>query len=294
MKPLFSRGYSKTLRLMVCVTASLILLALEQQGAITKLRTPLAAITYPLQRLVGFPVQVAQHSKNWLTSQSALIEDNKKLRNEALSLKGNQLRFEALEQENIRLRGLLETSFKVGDHVLIAEPLSITLDPFEHLVAVNKGTRFGVYVGQAVLDSNGIVGQVLRVTPYSADIVMITDPSHAIPVQINRNGLRTIAVGTGVPDRLDLPYLPGNSDVKEGDLLVTSGLGGVFPPGYPVAKIEALDKDLKNGIGGRISAKPVAMLDRNHELLLVWSNNKPIPRVPVEEAPGASLDHGRN
>jgi rod shape-determining protein MreC len=281
MKPLFARGgSSQTARLFTCVAISLVLLAMEQRGALTAIRAPLAAMSYPVQKLVSAPSKFFRDALAGASSPSALSEENRRLREEALLLKGRQLRFEALEQENIRLRGLLDASYKVGDQVLIAEPLSIGQDPFEHLVAVNKGSRFGVFEGQAVLDANGIVGQVLRVTPYSADVVMITDPSHAIPVQINRSGLRTLAVGTGHTDRLDLPYLPGNADVKEGDLLVTSGLGGVFPAGYPVAKVAPIAAGGPHPGSGKISAVPLAALDRNRELLLVWSNNQPIPRIP--------------
>ena len=282
MKPLFSREYSQPFRLGFCVLASLMLLAMEQRGALTSIRAPLAFISHPLQKAMDSPFSLARNLAPWLTAQSDLKDENQHLKEEVLALKAKELRFEALEQENIRLRGLLETSFKVGDQVLIAEPLSITLDPLEHIVTVNKGTRFGVFVSQAVLDSNGIVGQIFRVTPYSADVIMITNPGHAIPVQVNRNGLRTIAVGTGQSDRLELPYLRGNADIQPGDLLVTSGLGGVFPPGYPVAKVLPMEGSTAE-LGGRITARPVASLERNHELLLVWSNNQPIPRIPVDE-----------
>jgi rod shape-determining protein MreC len=282
MKPLFSREYSQPFRLGFCVLASLMLLAMEQRGALTGLRAPLAFISHPLQKAMDSPFSLARNLAPWLTAQNDLKDENQRLKEEVLALKAKELRFDALEQENIRLRGLLETSFKVGDQVLIAEPLSITLDPLEHIVTVNKGTRFGVFVSQAVLDSNGIVGQIFRVTPYSADVIMITNPGHAIPVQVNRNGLRTIAVGTGQSDRLELPYLRGNADIQPGDLLVTSGLGGVFPPGYPVAKVLPMEGSTVE-LGGRITARPVASLERNHELLLVWSNNQPIPRIPVDE-----------
>jgi rod shape-determining protein MreC len=107
--------------------------------------------------------------------------------------------------------------------------------PYEHVVVVNKGSRFGVHKKQPVLDANGIVGQVIRSLPLSSEVMLITDPNHAIPVQVNRNGLRTIAIGSGLLDRLNLPFLPNNADIIPGDLLVTSGLGGTFPQGYPVA-----------------------------------------------------------
>jgi rod shape-determining protein MreC len=155
------------------------------------------------------------------------------------------------------------------------------LVPYEHIVVVNKGARFGVHVGQPVFDANGVVGQVLRVTPYNAEVMLITDPNHAIPVQVNRNGLRTLALGTGQTDRLALPYLSSNADIQVGDLLVTSGLGGVFPHGYPVATVT--DVAPQKTAFAKISAAPVAQLDRNRELLLVWSDSRSVPRISVDQ-----------
>lgn len=277
-KPLFLQRSSKTVKVVLCVVASLVLLALEKREGADSLRSPLATVAYPIQRLVSAPTRTLHDLIEDNQRQTSLQDENQTLRQEILLLQGRQLQFEALERENIRLRGLLESSFKVGDQVLIAEPLSISLNPFEQMVSINKGSRFGVFRGQAVVDAHGIVGQVLRVTPYSADVVMITDPDHALPVQVNRTGLRTIATGTGSTDRLDLPYLPVNADVKEGDLLVSSGLGGVFPSGYPVAKISRINPEGGNS-AGKISAIPLATLDRNHELLLVWSNTVPVSRA---------------
>ena len=148
---------------------------------------------------------------------------------------------------------------------------------YESLIVVNKGERQGDRVGQAVIDGLGSVGQVLRVTRQTADIVMITDQSHATPVQINRAGLRTIAMGTGQTDRLDLPYLPGNADIEPGDLLVTSGLDGVFPAGYPVARIAPRKEGQPILQGGAI---PIARLDHNRELLVVRTDSTPLQKAP--------------
>jgi rod shape-determining protein MreC len=285
IKRLFSTGYSLNIRLAACVAAGLALIALEQHGSWNGLRAPIASLVYPLQQLVSSPVRMAREAAERYTSYANLVAENRTLRDEELVLKTKLLKFAALEQENIRLRGLLDTSFKVGEQVLIAELLSINLVPYEHVVVVNKGSRFGVHPGQAVFDGNGVVGQVLRVTPYSSEVMLITDPSHAIPVQINRNGLRTIALGTGQIDRLALPYLPSNADVQVGDLLVTSGMGGVFPQGYPVATVTGIAP--QKSPFAKISAVPVAKLDRNRELLLVWSDSQPIPRIPTPE-PAAS------
>lgn len=277
----------------MCVTASLVLLAAEQHGAWSSMRTPFAVMVYPLQQIVSSPTRFVQDIAENVSGYAELVAENRRLKDEALVLKAKLLKFAALEQENIRLRGLLDTSFKVGEQVLIAELLSINLAPYEHEVVVNKGSRFGVHPGQAVFDGNGVVGQVLRVTPYSSEVMLITDPSHAIPVQINRNGLRTIALGTGQIDRLALPYLPSNADVQVGDLLVTSGMGGVFPQGYPVATVTAIAP--QKSPFAKISAVPVAQLDRNRELLLVWSDSQPIPRIPDQnqapKSPPADAAH---
>lgn len=277
-KPLFVNDSRLNFKLIISLFASLILLAIENRGIETRQRAPFEAMVSPVRQLVSGPTQMFQQLSAMSSSQVELLSENQQLKLEALLLRGQQLKLEALEQENIRLRGLLDSTFKVGDQVLIAEPLSINVVPYENLIVVNKGARFGIEIGQAVIDGNGVVGQVLRVTPNNADIVMITDPSHAIPVQINRNGLRTIAVGTGQAESLELPYLTGSADVQNGDLLVTSGLGGVFPAGYPVARIVAAAAGQTGN--GKYRAVPLAQLDRNRELLVVRSNSTPLPRIP--------------
>jgi rod shape-determining protein MreC len=249
------------------------------------LRTSLAVLVYPLQQLVSSPINGWRNLSESLSSREELLKDNQRLHEEQIRLKSQLLKFESLQQENIRLRGLLETSFKLGEQVLIAELLEVNLVPYEHVVMVNKGSRFGIYPGQPVVDASGVVGQVLRVTPYNAQVMLITDPNHAIPVQVNRNGLRTIALGSGQIDKLYLPYLTSNADIKPGDLLVTSGMGGVFPQGYPVATVSALST--QTSPFAKVTAAPLAKLDRSRELLMVWSKQDPIPRIPPPADPAA-------
>lgn len=281
-KSLFANGSSLHLRLALCMVASLGLLAIDQRGKLETPRLPFAAIIEPVRQVVDLPARFFSKLSELGSNQLQLVSENRRLKQEALLLKGRQLRFEALEEENTRLRGLLDSTFKVGDQVMIAEPLSINVVPYENLVVVNKGSRYGIHPGQAVVDGNGVVGQVLRVTTHHADVVMITDPSHATPVQVNRNGLRTVAVGAGKIDRLELPYLAGSADLQPGDLLVTSGLGGGFPAGYPVARMVSLPSG-KEGTS-KLQAVPVALLDRNRELLIVRSDSTPLPRIPDESA----------
>ena len=274
------------MRLMLAIIASIVLLITEYRSErLMPVRATLSIATDSLKYLVDLPISLFENASEALNSYSTLKTENTDLRQKQLIHKTQLLKFEALEKENIRLRALLENSFKLGEQVLIAELLSNNLVPYEHIVVVNKGTRFGVHPRQPVLDENGVVGQVFRALPFTSEIMLITDPNHAIPVQVNRNGLLTIAVGSGILNQLNLPYLPNNSDIKAGDLLVTSGLGGTFPAGYPVAVVDNFPQTSNKSIT-HITATPKAMLDRNRELLIVWTNNTPIPLItPVIKTP---------
>ena len=228
--------------------------------------------------MVDFPTALIEHAAHSVSSYRALKLENERLREEQIIHQSRLLKFEALEKENIRLRALLENSFKLGEQVLVAELLSVNMAPYEHIVVVNKGTRFGVHPQQPVLDANGVVGQVFRALPFTSEIMLITDPNHAIPVQVNRNGLLTIAMGSGQLNRLVLPFLPSNADIHPGDLLITSGLGGTFPQGYPVAVVDEFTTE-PNKAFATITATPKALLDRNRELMIVWSKSVPVPLI---------------
>lgn len=265
------------------VLISVILLAVEHRSSrLDKTRSILSMLIYPIQLLVSLPAELTDNVFNSAISYKELRNENKLLKRKQLLDSIKLLKYDALENENIRLRGLLENSFKLGEQVLVAELLSVKLVPYEHIVVVNKGSRFGVNVKQPVMDANGIVGQVIRSLPFSSEVMLITDPNHAIPVQVNRNGLRTIAIGSGQLDRLNLPFLPNNADIVPGDLLVTSGLGGTFPQGYPVAVVAGFSVQ-PNKPFADIYAVPKAKLDKSRELLIVWSNSTPIPLVLPKE-----------
>jgi rod shape-determining protein MreC len=264
------------MRLLIAILASVTLLITEYRSErLHPMRATLSILTDSLKYAVDLPASLFEKFSETLTSYETLKTENSKLRQEQLVSQTQLLKFEALEKENIRLRALMENSFKLGEQVLIAELLSINLVPYEHKMVVNKGTRFGVHQQQPVLDSNGVVGQVFRALPFTSEIMLLTDPNHAIPVQVNRNGLLTIAVGSGVANQLNLPYLPNNADIQAGDLLITSGLGGTFPAGYPVAIVDDFPQTSNKSIT-HITATPKAHLDRNRELLIVWTNNVPI------------------
>lgn len=246
------------------------------------LRSWLSVATYPLLVLADLPLS----SKRWFTAvfatRTRLAQENAQLRDENLKLLAKQQKLNAIEAENARLRDLLDSSFKVSDRVLIAELYAVDLDPYTQQVVIDKGSLSGVFEGQPVLDAEAVMGQVVHVTPYTATVLLVTDANHAMPVQVLRNGLRTIAVGTGQINRLDLPYLPNDSDIQEEDLLVTSGLGGKFPPGYPVARVAEVVRapDLPFA---DVIAEPLAHLDRTREVLLVWTVD-PLPHLaPMSE-----------
>jgi len=259
------------------VLTSIALLSLDQKTRhLESLRTALSLLTDPVKYLVDMPITLFRQTADSIHSHTDLKKENEHLREDHLMQQTRLLKLDALEKENIRLRALLENSFKLGEQVMIAELLSIKMAPYEHIVSVNKGTRFGVHPQQAVMDENGVVGQVIRSFPMSADVMLITDPNHAIPVQVNRNGLLTIAVGSGQINRLVLPFLPNDADIKPGDLLITSGLGGVFPQGYPVAVVDKFTSESDKPFA-TVTATPKAFLDRSRELMIVWSNSTPIP-----------------
>ena len=263
----------------MAVIASTILLVTEYRSSqISGVRSTLSVVVDPLKYLVDFPTALIEHAAHSVSSYRALKMENERLREEQIIHQSRLLKFEALEKENIRLRALLENSFKLGEQVLVAELLSVNMAPYEHIVVVNKGTRFGVHPQQPVLDANGVVGQVFRALPFTSEIMLITDPNHAIPVQVNRNGLLTIAMGSGQLNRLVLPFLPSNADIHPGDLLITSGLGGTFPQGYPVAVVDEFTTE-PNKAFATITATPKALLDRNRELMIVWSKSVPVPLI---------------
>lgn len=279
-KPLFRRGASLKLRLLAFALLSCGFLAADHHGALSGFRAVLTTLIYPLQQIVSAPAEFLRSAGEALSGRADLLAQNRQLRREQLALQTRLLKFASMEQENIRLRGLLESSFTLGEQMQIAEVLSIDVVPYEHRVVVNKGTRYSAYVGQPVFDATGVVGQVVRVNPYSAEVMLITDTNHGIPVQVNRTGLRTVAVGAGRIDRLVLPYLSGSADIRPGDLLVTSGMGGVFPKGYPVATVTDIGQ--QSSPFAKVAAVPTAKLESMREVLLVWSNSDPIPRFPAQ------------
>ena len=244
----------------------------HRYGHLDSLRSTLSMFVYPIQYVVNLPVRFVRWTTESLDTRESLLEENQQLRNEKLLLSSRLQKYEVLEMENRRLRKLLESSFKLSERVLIAELLDVDLQPFRHTVLINKGEREGVYGGQPIVDADGIMGQIVYVGPFSSTVLLITDPSHAIPVQINRNGLRGIAVGTGQSHSLQLEYLPNNADIQKGDLIISSGLGSHFPAGYPVGVVTEIKLDPAEPFA-KISVTPSAKLEQSREVLLIWPND---------------------
>jgi rod shape-determining protein MreC len=256
-----------------CVLFSLLALGLiivdKRYDHLGKIRRLLSVVAYPVQIAVASPFEGWDWFRDSVTTREALRSDKTKLESELRMAQFRLQRYEALEAETQRLRALRDNTAGVTDRFIIGDVMDVDLDAFRERVLVDKGAGDGVYVGQAVLDSGGVFGQVARVGQLTSEVILVSDAAHAIPVQINRNGLRTIAVGTGDTNRLKLPYLPTSADIVVGDLLVTSGLGGGFPAGYPVGTVAEVKRDPAQSLAD-VDVKPAAALDRSRELELVW------------------------
>lgn len=261
---------------------------------VNSVRTGIAVLVYPFQYLVNFPSNVSDWASDSLTSRKTLQEDNATLRTQNLILTTQLQKLNFIESENIHLRNLLESSKRVGERILIAELLSVDMEPYKQQVVINKGSSSGddIYPGQPFVDAKGIMGKLVHVNPFSTTALLITDPSHSLPVQVNRNGLRAIAKGTGSQTRLEIPHLPNNADIKVGDLLVTSGLGCVFPVGYPAAIVVEINIDPSLPFA-EVLAEPIAELDRSREVLLVWPGGKakPNPSNPCQMESDLKLEN---
>lgn len=228
---------------------------------------------FPFYWLTDVPSNLAQWSQDRLASKSELLEENDALKTELLILKRKLQQMAALTAENTRLRQLLNSADTIENRVLVAELVGISPNPVKHRVMINRGLRDDVYEGQPVVDAYGLVGQVVEVGERTSMVLLITDISHALPVQVNRNGIRLVVEGQGNLFELQLRYVSSTVDIQEGDLLVTSGLGRRFPAGYPVALVDAIDYDPGRPFA-TVTATPMAELNRNRHVLLVFDRDR--------------------
>lgn len=264
------RTPSNLTRFVLLALLSVSLMLLDARGHhLQKIRAGLTVLFVPIQIVAAIPVRVGGSVIDFIRGDESLRKEAARLRSEQPILLARLQKYEAIEAENAHLRQLLGTSALVADRAVVAELLEVASEPYRHAVVIAKGAKDGLYLGQPVIDTYGIRGQVSEVGILQSTAILITDPSHAIPVQVNRNGLRAIAFGTGTADSVSIRYLTASADIKEGDLLVSSGIGGGFPFGYPVAKVKKIVNDPNESFLD-ISATPLARLSHNKEVLLIW------------------------
>lgn len=277
-----SGDIADTLRLLAYLTLAVILIVLDHRGGwLSRMRQQAQALTQPVRAVAGLPGRLVEAVSNDAGTLSQLTTENRRLRNELLVSRARMARLATVNADNARLRGLLGASEQGSLDVQLAPVLDVDLDPTRQRLVLSAGSGDGVRIGQTVIDAGGVVGQIIEVGPLQSTVLLLTDPDHAIPVAIARNGVRLIAYGTGRADQLALASVPLSSDVKVGDVLVTSGLGGRFAAGFPVGVVAALRPDESRAflVG---DVKPAAQLDRGRDMLLL----RTLPPRPVI-GPGA-------
>ncbi len=258
-------------RVLALMALSLLLMMLDhRQNHLDTVRRVIGAAVYPIQVIVDAPFRLWEWLAESTADRNELQLEVGRLQAERLLTRARLQQLTALRAENDRLRDLLEARTQIRDEIRVAEIMAVDANPYRHNIVIGIGSRDGVYDGQAIIDADGVVGQVLETGLATSQAILISDPSHALPVEVNRNGLRTIANGTGEFDRLDLPFLPNNADIRDGDLLVTSGLGGAFPAGYPVAVVSSVNR-IPQAPFADVTAVPSSALDQVREIMLIWS-----------------------
>ena len=272
------------MRVLVLVVLSIALMVVDARFTLLKpVRSQMSLVLMQSYWITDLPQRLWQGVASQFGSRTELVAENEKLKTENLLLQGRMQKLAALTEQNVRLRELLNSSALVNEKVEVAELIGMDPNPFTHRIIINKGERDGVVLGQPVLDARGLMGQVVELMPYTSRVLLLTDSTHSIPVQVNRNGLRAIASGTGNPERLELRNVADTADIKEGDLLVSSGLGQRFPAGYPVATVKEVIHDSGQPFA-IVRAVPTAALNRSRYLLLVFSDT----RTPEERANDAA------
>ncbi|WP_460234014.1 rod shape-determining protein MreC [Aurantivibrio plasticivorans] len=270
MKPLFSKNSSASTRTLILAAVALVLILLgNYTSVLDPIRSKLGVVSTPFYWVTNIPSRVSDWASERFASKAKVLEENAKLREELLIHKRRLQQMASIYAENIHLQQLMNSSETLKERVAVTELTGVSPDPLAHVVIIDKGSNHGVYVGQPLVDADGLMGQVIEVLPFSSRVMLITDSSHALSVQVNRNGVRTIAEGVGDLYTLELRYVSSTVDIEEGDLLETSGLGQRFPRGYPVAVVDSIVHDPGKPFV-RVTARPLAQLDRSRHALLVF------------------------
>lgn len=296
MKSLFERGPTLLTRLVMALICAATLMFLDHRlNTMQPVRSFLSTVIAPVQYLAILPQEVIDRLVYLSTTRTTLREENAQLKQQLQELEMAVQRLNFLENENDRLRQLLGSDVRSASRRMAAEVVSVATDPFSHQVVINKGSANGVYDGQPVLDNRGIVGQIISVGRGTARVLLISDQSHAISLRAERNDIRVLARGTGDLQQLELMFIPHSSELEVGDKLMSSGLGGVFPEGYPVAEIISIDRDERLQYA-RVLARPFAQLDRIRTVLLLWpasATETPVydeVKSPVIEKESSNVD----
>jgi len=291
MKSLFERGPTLLTRLVLALSCALTLMFLDHRlNAMQPVRSFMSTLIAPVQYLAVLPEQVMDRIVYLATTRTMLRNENKLLKQELEELQMAVQRLNFLENENDRLRQLLGSDVREASRRMAAEVVAVATDPFSHQLVINKGLANGVYEGQPVLDNRGVVGQVMSVGRGTARVLLIADQSHAISLRAERNDIRVLAKGTGDLQQLELQFIPHSTDLEVGDKLVSSGLGGIYPEGYPVAEIISIDRNERLQYA-RVLARPYAQLDRVRTLLLLWPADATEQPVYDTEEETAGNDH---
>ena len=266
---------------MIYILLAIVLMFMDQRGHyVPRIRGLLELAIEPVFHIVAWPAQALRSVERHTRAREDLIAENQQLQQHLLESSGSVQTQAALQQENQRLRDLLKATQGRDYNFQFAEMIRVDLDPFSHKIWIDRGLADGVLVGQAVIDGLGIVGQVEDVHRHYSTVRLISDPDHALPVQINRTGLRTVAYGSGETSHLLMPNVPLQADVSPGDMIVTSGLGDRFPPGFPVGEVERVERDSGETFA-KVYMRPFAALDRGREVLLIEPQLADEP-LPVE------------
>ena len=282
----FKRGLAPLARLAIFSSLALLLMALDgHYQYLNTLRSAFSIIINPLQHSMNAPVQLASKVSGFFVAQGRLRSENTALKEKQLVLGGQLLQFQALQSENAHLRQLLDAKKRHAQKAIFAEILYAGRDPFSRKIIIDKGSLQGVKPGQVVADQIGVVGQVTRVYPVVSEVTLITDKDQAVPVQNVRNGLRAVVFGNGQDGTLDVPFMPVNADLQNGDQLVTSGIDGIYPPGLPVAVVSKIERNAAFPFA-KISCQPSAGMDRQRQVLILNTElASPIPPRPIEPDP---------
>jgi rod shape-determining protein MreC len=281
--PFFNRGPAPLVRLTFFVSLAILLMVLDARFRYAEgVRQVVALAAYPIQRAAMAPVDLFHAVANYFGSTAALREENSALKAKQLRAAPELLQLEALKEENNQLRRLLDAQERLPGKSVFAEILYAGRDPFSRKVVIDKGSQSSMQPGQPVIDDIGVIGQVTRVYPLMSEVTLLSDKDQAIPLQVQRNGLRAVAYGGAEGGMLDLRFMAANADIRNGDTLVTSGIDGTYPPGLPVATVTRIERDAAYAFA-KITLTPTAGTDRYRQVLVLSSEAKAPPPAEVEQ-----------